>query len=168
MKFNADGKVLKRHEYDVDVDPRDSKRVRFTHKQPDKRPDMDLTDDTEAKRAILSDTPSSSSSCHEIAPNLHDSFVETEDPETRESVMKKSRVDADMEISAIEALTNAKLEVDRALDKANNTLHRLLEEIPLESGAVTNAAELNSIRDKRVVYTEVYKNEADAKIISGK
>ena len=49
--------------------------------------------------------------------------------------MKKSRVDADMEISATEALTNAKLEVDRALalDKANKTLHRLLEEIPQES-----------------------------------
>ena len=48
------------------------------------------------------------------------------------------------------------------------TLHRLLEEIPLEYEEVTKAAELNSIRDKRVVYTEVYKNEADAKIISGK
>ena len=30
-----------------------------------------------------------------------------EDSETRESVMKKLRVDADMEISAIETLTNA-------------------------------------------------------------
>ena len=66
-----------------------------------------------------------------------------------------------MEISAVEALTNAKLEVDRALDKANKTLHRLLSE------AVTKAAELNSVRDKRV-YTEVYESEADAKIISGK
>ena len=84
------------------------------------------------------------------------------DPETRESVLKKSRVDADMEISAIEPLTNAKLEVDRALDKANKTWHRLLEEIPLESEAVTKAAKLNSIRDKRV-YTEVYECEADAK-----
>ena len=92
---------------------------------------------------------------------------EVDDPETREDVMKKSRVDADMEISATEALTNAKLEVDRALDTANKTLHRLLEEIPLESEAVTKAAELNSIRDKRV-YAEVYENEADAKIISGK
>ena len=89
------------------------------------------------------------------------------DLETRESVMKKSQVDADIEISAIEALTNAKLEVDRALDKANKTLHRLLDEIPLQSEAATEAAELNSIRDKRV-YTEVYENEADAKIISGK
>ena len=33
--------------------------------------------------------------------------------------------------------------------------------------AVKTAAELNSIRDKRV-YNEVYKSEADAKIISGK
>ena len=60
-----------------------------------------------------------------------------------------------------------KLEVDRALDTANKTLHRLLEEIPHESEAVTKAAELNSIRDKRV-YAEVYENEADAQIISGK
>ena len=67
-----------------------------------------------------------------------------------------------MEISAIMALTNAKLEVDRALDKANKTLHRLLEEIPLES-----VAELNSIRDKPI-YIEVYASEADAKIISDK
>ena len=63
--------------------------------------------------------------------------------------MKKPRVDIDVENSAIETLTNAKLEVDRALDKANKTLHRLLEEIPLDSEAVTKAAELNSIRDKR-------------------
>ena len=66
-----------------------------------------------------------------------------------------------MAICAVEALTNAKLEVDRALDKANKTLHRLLSE------AVTKAAELHSVRDKRV-YTEVYESEADAKIISGK
>ena len=39
---------------------------------------------------------------------------------------------------------NTKLEVDRALDKANKTLHRLLEEMPLESEAVTKAAGLNS------------------------
>ena len=67
-----------------------------------------------------------------------------------ESAMKKSRVHADKEISAIETLSNAKLEVDRALDRANKTLHRLLEEIPLESEAVTTAAELNSIREERV------------------
>ena len=76
----------------------------------------------------------------------------------RESV--KPHVDTDMEISAIETLTNANLEVDRALNRANKTLHRLLKEIPLQSEAVTKAAELNSIRDKRV-YTEVYENEAD-------
>ena len=57
-------------------------------------------------------------------------LVKSETLRPRESVMMRSRVDADMEISAIEALTNAKLEVDRALDKANKTLHRLLEEIP--------------------------------------
>ena len=128
---------------------------------------MELTGDTVAKRAKLSHTPSSSTSSHEIAPNLHDSSGEVKDPETRGSVMKKSRMDADMEISAAEALTNAKLEVDRALDKANKTFHRWLQEIPLESEAKTKAAELNSIRDKRV-HTEVYENEADAKIISGK
>ena len=160
MKFDADGKVLKRHEHEDDVDHRDSKRVRFTHIQHDTRADMELTDDTITKRAKVFDTS------HEVWPNLHDSSGEIEDPETRESVMKKSRVDADMEISAIEPLTNAKLEVDRALDEANKTLHRLLEKIPLESEAVTKCAELNSIRDKGV-YTEVYENEADAKIISG-
>ena len=144
VKFDADGKVLKRHEHESDDEHRDSKRVRFTHKQFDKRADMELTDDTVAKRVKLSDTPSSSSPSHEIA-----------------------RVDADMEINAIEALTHAKLEVDRALDKANKTLHRLLEEMSLESEAVTKAAELNSIRDERV-YTQVYENEADAKTFSGR
>ena len=65
VTFAADGKVLKRHEDEDDVvDHRDSKRVRITHKQPDKRADMELTDDTVAK-------PSSSS--HEAVPNLHDS-----------------------------------------------------------------------------------------------
>ena len=38
-----------------------------------KSTDLELTDDTEAKRAKLFDTPSSSSSSHEVAPNLHDS-----------------------------------------------------------------------------------------------
>ena len=115
----------------------------------------------------LSHQSSSSSSSHEGAPNLHDSSGGIEDPETRESVMKKSRVDAQVEISAIEALTEAKLEVDRALDKANKTLHRLKEEIPLVSEAVTNAAELNSIRGKRF-YTVVYESEDDATILRGK
>ena len=62
---------------------------------------------------------------------------------------------------------DAKLEVDRALDWAKKTLHRLVAEIPLESEAVTKAAELSSIRGERV-YTEVYESEVDAKIISGK
>ena len=44
-------KVLKRHEHEGDVEHRDSKRVRFEHRQPDKRADMELTDDTVAKRA---------------------------------------------------------------------------------------------------------------------
>ena len=48
-----------------------------------------------------------------------------------------------MESSVIEALTNAKLEVDRALGHCKTrTQHRLLEEYPLESEAVTKAAEL--------------------------
>ena len=71
-----------------------------------------------------------------------------------------------MEISAIETLTNAKLEVDRAMDTANKTLHRVLDEYPLESEAVNKAAELNSVKDKRV-YTEMYESEDEAKIISG-
>ena len=76
-----------------------------THKQTDKRADMQLTDDTVAKRAKLFDTQSSSSSSQEPAPNVHDPSCEIEDPETRKSAMKKTRVDADMDISAIEALT---------------------------------------------------------------
>ena len=94
----------------------------------------------------------------------HDSSGVDESAETRESNAKNPRVDDDMEISAIEALTN---EVDRALDTANKTLHRVPEECPLESQAFNSAAELNSIKDKRV-YTEMYEGEADAKIISGK
>ena len=84
VKFDADGKVLKRHEHEVDVDHRDSKRVRFTHKQLDKRADMELTDDTVVKCAKMFNTSSSSSSSHEVAPNLHDSSGEICDPETRE------------------------------------------------------------------------------------
>ena len=97
----------------------------------------------------------------------HNSSGVNESAETRESKAKKPRVDDDMEISAIETLTNAKLEVDRELDTANKTLHRVLDEYPLESKAVTKAAELNSIKDKRV-YTEMYEGEADDKMISGK
>ena len=125
-----------------------------------------LTTETRNASELL-DTPSSSSSRHEVAPNLHGSSGGIEDLETRESAMKTSRVHADMEISAIEAFANANVEVGRALDTANKTLHRQLEETSLESEAVTKVAELNSIRSKRV-YTEVYEIEADAKIISGK
>ena len=101
VKFDADGKVLKRHEREDGGDHRDPNRVGCTHKQPDKRVDLELTDDTISKRVQLFDTPSSR---HELVPNLHDSSGETEYPETRGSAMKKSRVDADMEISAVEAL----------------------------------------------------------------
>ena len=105
----------------------DPKRLRITHKQADKRADLALTDDAASKRAELCDTPSSSSpSSHEIPPKLHVSSGGVGDSEMRESVTKEPRVDTDMEISAIETLTNAKLEVDRALDRANKTLHRLL------------------------------------------
>ena len=43
VKSYADGKVLKRHEHEGGDEHRDSRRVRFTHKQPDKRADMELT-----------------------------------------------------------------------------------------------------------------------------
>ena len=110
VKFDTDGRVLKRREHEGDVEHGDSKRVRCTqtHKQLDKRAYMELTDDTVAKLAKLFDSPSSSSSSHWTSASLHDSSGEVEDLETRESVMKKSRVDAEVEISAVEALTNAK------------------------------------------------------------
>ena len=53
------------------------------------------------------------SSSHEVAPNLHDTSGENGDPETRESVMKKSRVDADMEINAIESKQDVALPAGR-------------------------------------------------------
>ena len=58
------------------------------HKHPDKRADLEMTDDTDAERVKLFDTPSSKSSSHEVARKLHDSSSETEDLETREIVMK--------------------------------------------------------------------------------
>ena len=61
VEFDADGKVLKRHEYEGGGVHGDPKRVRITHKQPDKRADLELTNDAVAKRAELRDTPSSSS-----------------------------------------------------------------------------------------------------------
>ena len=66
VKFDADGKVLKRHEQEDNDDNRDSKRVRISLKQPDKRADLELTDDAVVNRAKLCDTPSSSFSSHEI------------------------------------------------------------------------------------------------------
>ena len=59
------------------------------------------------------------------------------------------------------------MEVDRATGHSKQDVASFAGKIPLESKAVTNAAELNSFRDKRV-YTEMYESEADAKIISGK
>ena len=57
--------------------------------------------------------------------------------------------------------------IDHWKKDKQDVAHRLLEEIPLQSEAVTKAAELNSSRDKRG-YTEVYESETDANIISGK
>ena len=71
VKFDADGKVLLRYEHEDNDDNRDPKRVRITHKQADKRADLELADDPVSKRAQLCDTPSSSSSSsREIAPKL--------------------------------------------------------------------------------------------------
>ena len=116
---------------------------------------MELTDDTVAKRAILFDTSSSSSSSHEIAPNLHESSGEIGDPQTRESVMEKSRVDADMEISAIEALTNAKLEVDQGKQDVASLAVRLRQS-PKPQNSTASETRESTLRC------------TDAKIISGK
>ena len=124
MEFDANGTLLKRHDRDDEVDTRSPQRVRFTHKQPDKRTDMGTTDDTVAKRAKLSGSPSSSSSSHEIVPKLLDSSGETADGDLGERARKKIRVDVYLEISAIEMLTSAKLEVDRSLDTADTTFNR--------------------------------------------
>ena len=133
---------------------------------------MKIPDDSVAKRAKLSDSQSSSSSSHfpqfEIVPKLRDSSGETGDAVTRESATKKARVGADMDVSAIEARTNAKLEVDRALDTANKTLHHLREEIPLESEVVNTSLRSQEHQRQEGVFTEVYENEADGKAISGK
>ena len=138
-------------------DNRDSKRVRLNHKQPDKRADLELTDDALAKPAKLCDTPSSSPSSHELAPKLHVSFGGAEDSETRESVMTKPCVDIDMEISVIETLTNAKLEVDRTTQRTRRCVvcwkkfHLSLRLSPMPQYAT--------------VY--MYESEADAKTIGG-
>ena len=63
-----------------------------------------------------------------------------------------------MEISAVEILTSAKLEVNRALDTANATLHRSQEEAlqpTVESEAVTKAAALQGIENKRGLHRGV-------------
>ena len=83
VKFDADGKVVKSHEREGHDEQRDSQRERLTHKQPDERADMELTDDTVAKRAKMFDASSPKSSSHEIVPNLRNSSGEIEDPETR-------------------------------------------------------------------------------------
>ena len=53
VKFDADGKVLKRRGHEGDDDGIDLKRVRITHKQADKRADLESTDDAVSKRAKL-------------------------------------------------------------------------------------------------------------------
>ena len=80
-----------------------------------------------------------------------------------------TQVDADMEISAIDATTSAKLEVDRALDTANKTLHCSQEETQKKTNQLSpkQSPKLQSIKDKRV-YTEVYESDTKAKVINGK
>ena len=70
VKFDADGKVLERHETDDPADAGDSKRVRFTHKQLVKLADLDITDDTIPNHAKLPEPQSSSSSSVSITPQM--------------------------------------------------------------------------------------------------
>ena len=89
--------------------------MQLTHKQPDKRADLEVIDGIVAERAkVLDYLPPS-----EIAPNLHDPSSEAGDTATRENASKNARVGDDMEVSAIEALTNAKLDFNRAFDTEN-------------------------------------------------
>ena len=60
VKSDADGNVLQRHETDDLADPRDSKRVRFTHKELVKLADMEITDDTFPNHAKWPEPQSSS------------------------------------------------------------------------------------------------------------
>ena len=76
-------------------------------------------------------------------------------------------LDADMEISAVETPSDAKLAVDTALISANSTLHRTPSEPGSESEAVAKASEPKSLNDNRV-YAEVYEHDVDHKLISGK
>ena len=57
----------------------ETRNVRFTHEQPDKRADMGLTDNTVANRAKLFDTSSSSSSSHELSVQEFVVTVEAKD-----------------------------------------------------------------------------------------
>ena len=52
-KFDADDKMLKRDAHVDDVDVRDSKRMWFTHEEADKRVDLEMIEDTVAKRGKL-------------------------------------------------------------------------------------------------------------------
>ena len=75
VKFDADGKVLARHETDDPADAGDSKLVRFTHQQLVKLADLDITDDTIPNHAKWPEPQSSSSSrCllsqHHLVPSL--------------------------------------------------------------------------------------------------
>ena len=131
--------MSQRHEHDGDDQHRDPKRVRITHKQTDIRADLELTDDAVSHRAKLCDTPSSSSpSSHEIAPKLHVSSGAVEDAEMREA----SRMNLECRLTRKSVpLRRFQTQSWRSieLDSANKTLHRLLEEIPLESEAVTKS-----------------------------
>ena len=65
VKFDARGTVLKRRDRDDEVATRSQQSVRFAHEQLHERTDLGTTDDTVAKRAKMSEAPSSSSSSHE-------------------------------------------------------------------------------------------------------
>ena len=73
---------------------------------------------------------------------------------------KKARtsLDADMEISAIETLSDAMLNTDMALQSANTTLHWTNSEPDIESEAVAKRIRTKSLNDNRV-RPEVYEHD---------
>ena len=169
MSTDAHGTVLKRHDCDG-VDTGSPQRVRFTHKQLHKRTDLRTTDDTVGKRANLSEAPSSSSSSHEIVPKLLDSSCETADADLGERARKKIRVDVDVEISAIENIDECQAGSRSSTRHCKHDFPSLMARsntTTVESEAVTEVAELQSIKDKGV-YTEAYESDKNEKVISGK
>ena len=166
VEFDADGKVLKRHEHGDDVEHRDSKRVRYTHKLTKVQTwSGPMTQLRNVRNCLTHHHP-----VLQVTRLRRICMIHLLKSGTLRRVKALWRNLGWMLIWKSVPLRRPQTPSWKLIEHWTQQTRRFIacwKKFHLSLRQVTNAAEHNSIRDKRV-HNEVYESEADAKIKSGK